>query len=160
MGAIGGLWSVSPTIMEKMKAQKQDVESIEDETVFAYIDKAWAGIAYTLVGQLGQRENILSEIINPNEYFLIREDVYMSEYINYSTPERVKQIHEKVKVITREEFWDLFSKRNFQEVGIYVGDSEDTNKEHFEYFYENFLKIQKLFEYAAANDEFIVVKID
>jgi hypothetical protein len=104
MGIIAGLSRTKLEVIQKMKTQKKNVESFEDETTSIYIDKSWQGISYTLVGELGERENILSEIIYPKEHFSIYQDEYMTEYVNYSSPEKVKQIHEEIKLITKNEF--------------------------------------------------------
>ena len=68
MGIVAELSRVRLEVIQKMKAQKKNVEDFEDETISTYIDKSWEGISYILVGAFGERENILSEIIYPKEH--------------------------------------------------------------------------------------------
>ena len=161
MGVVVTLHSLSEISFEKMKKEKKYPENFASKST--YVDKSWEIIPFILTNSVRPLENnVLSEIIHPKNSYVINpaEPDYMHEYIPFSTPDRVMEINKKLHSITENDFRALFNLREFKPGIMYVEAFEDKSEETFNYLKNYFLAIKSLFEYAANNDEFVVISIE
>lgn len=156
MGIVATLSRIKPDRFEQMLKDNKFPHGYESEN--AYIDKCWEIIAYTLVGKHGpQDDELLAEVIFPKNRVNTYQDEHYTEGYNYSNPDRVKEINEQLKFITEAAFIELFEKRPYDANAIYpFWNKSDIDRQ---YLIDNFNPIKKIFEEAAANDEYMAIVI-
>ena len=112
MGVVATISRIRAEQFKVMKSELKYPSSFEIEHV--YLGKYWDIMAFTLVGSsMPVKDNLLSEIINPQENYIISENEYMKEYLKYISPEKVKQIEKQLDSIGEKEFERLFNGRSF-----------------------------------------------
>lgn len=145
-------------ILRKWKSKKKRSNGFELDNV--YLDKSWEIIAYILVGKLGPRDNlILSEVIHPRGNYITYEDKFFTEYVNYSTPNRVQEIHDELEKIDEQKFKQLFEERDFSKFEIYPQGIWTKSEKDYQYLSKFFFEIKKIFKRAVENENYIVVNI-
>ena len=127
-----------------------------------YLDKAWDVTAFILTGSVRYlKDNVLSEINNPVSHFLTYEDEYMKEFINYSVPERVKEISAALQAISEADYTILFEKRDYTaRRGVmyalnYPRDDANTLRNLLLFFND----LKKFYKAAADCEEYVVTVI-
>ncbi len=157
MGIVATFSRIQPDRFELMKAEKKYPHGFETESL--YIDKSWDIISFIILGKVGPKPGeVLSEIMDPNEYFVIYQDEYMTESLPYSSPEKVKEINEALQLITESRFRELINKRDFSNQPIY-SEIWDPIDDQVEYIVSNFMGIKAIFEKAANYNEYIATLI-
>jgi|GEM_PF-4415321 hypothetical protein len=157
MGIVATFSRIQPDQFEQMKAEKKYPREFETESL--YIDKSWDVISFILLGKVGPKAGeVLSEIMNPEENFVIYQDEYMTESLPYSSPEKVKEINEALQLITESGFRELINKRDFSNQPIYP-EIWDPIDDQVEYIVSNFMGIKAIFEKAAKNNDYVATII-
>ncbi len=84
MGIVASIVSLTENDFETISNEKR--RPTEKEIIrTTYLDKGWEIMSYILVGKLGPREAmILSEVIHPKESYIVYQDEYYTEFVNYS----------------------------------------------------------------------------
>ena len=161
MGIVATLSSIPSTLFKKIIEEKKHPHEFASDS--AYLDKSWDIISFILTGRIGFTENnVLSEIIHPQERYVIYEGEveYMNEYLPYSSPERVKEINKELQLIGEDEFKALFENREFKKGVMYAEIVEGKSDDIYDYLKTNFISLKSLFEYAANNNEYVVLSIE
>lgn len=157
MGIVASLSRVQKDKFEEMKKAKKHPTK-EFATNSVYIDKSWEIISFILVGKLGPRENIYSEVIYPKEQLVYFQDKNYTEAINFSYPKRVKEINEEIQKISENDFRKLFEDRDFNKYKIYPG-NWTKSIEDYKYIFDSFKRIKELFENASKSNEYVITGI-
>ncbi len=158
MGVVATLSSINSIKFEEMKAKKEYPYNYQSGSV--HVGKAWEVFSYILSGGVGPHVvDILSEIIFPKERFVISKNEYMTEYLNYSSPNRVKEINDKLKLVSEEAFRELIEKRTFNTSIMYLKVFPEDKEELFQFLREDFNQLKKLFSESAKQEEYIATVI-
>lgn len=158
MGIVATISRIEIDKFEQMKRQKAYPPQYASGN--AYIGKAWDIISYILVGKIGPTtDNLLSEIIHPRSKYLIAENEHQKMYLNYSPPERVKEIQDELKGITESVFRQLIEERDFNTYMMYAALLPKEKDQIFVGLKKDFLDLCQLFKAASENDNYVVTVI-
>jgi len=156
MGIVATISRIRSDKFEEMKNKKKYPYEYEEENVF--IGKSWDIMGYTLVGRVGYvKGEILSELINPQESFMISQNEYMTENLNYISPNKVKELSKKINNISVEEFRKTYEGRTYS-AGImydFLIDSEG----YLDHLVKDFVEVQKLYKKAAEDNNYVAIVI-
>ncbi len=157
MGVVATISRIKAEKFEVMRDELKYPHSFEIENV--YLGKYWDIMAYTLVGSsMPIKNNLLSEIINPQENYIISENEYMKEYLKYIPPGKVKQVEKVLDSIGEKEFKKLFNERSFIFKGVMYDFLLETDN-FLNLLTTDFLKIKELFKKGAEENNYIVTVI-
>ncbi|MFK8104052.1 MAG: DUF1877 family protein [Saprospiraceae bacterium] len=158
MGVVATISRIGIDNFKEMKSRREYPPKYESGTV--YLGKSWDILSYILVGVVGAtRENILLEVINPKHKYLIAESDYSKEYLNYSPPKKVKEIHARLKDITAAAFKQLIEERDFNSYMMYAEILPKEKDQIFVGLKQNFLDLRQLFKEASESDNYMVTVI-
>lgn len=158
MGMVATLSRIKADNFELMKENKEYPHKYE--TASAYVDKLWDIISFAFSGKVGpQQDNISSEIIFPSSNYIIHEDQYMTERVQYSTPQRVKEINQTLAAVSEADFKALIASRTFSFNMLYAELLPDDKEQIFDLLKPSFLALKKLYSDAAINDEYVALAI-
>lgn len=161
MGTVATLSRLSEEKFEEMEEELSYPYKFKSGEV--YLDKTWDVLAFILTGAVRHlKDNILSEINNPMENFVISKNEYMTEYIRYSYPVTVKMINAELEKISDNKFKFLYEKRDYTQRGglamyanVYPRNQERSLRNLLHYFRE----LKQFYKIAAENDEYVVTVI-
>lgn len=160
MGQVATLSRLSEEKFKEMEDQLSYPYKFKSGEV--YLDKTWDVLAFILTGSVRHlKNNILSEINNPLENFIISENEYMTEYLNYSYPKTVQMISAELEKINESDFKSLFEKRDYtQQRGVMYAKAYPRKEERsLQDLLLYFRNLKDFYRLAAENAEYVVTVI-
>lgn len=127
-------------------------EPLNDGSDFIDIDKSWDGILYLLSPE-NRFQGELGKVLFSGRAIDEEQDLGYGP-AQYSTPEEVAALHEKISGITAEELAANFDAAKMEEDGVYPSFSDDP--EEIAYLTDNFKEIQRLYSEAAKNGQAVI----
>lgn len=129
-------------------------ESDEEDPNLVDIDQSWDGIVFLLTGKSFENNSHPLAKILFSEQFIDEEQDLGYGPGQYVTAEQVKEIHEKISMISVDELKKRFDPKVMKDQGVFpdVWDNPDT----FSYLTDYFETVKEVYALAAKNDEAVI----